>query len=112
MPDSRFKSEIVAVPKWLWTILGAATIAAAHHSVMLHVTASEVKALQDDYRSQNDVIAGLQASQQQHSALIATLGHLKNQCTTMNETLQQVRDDVIVLKTRDHHSEVSALLVE
>jgi|SaaInlV_165m_DNA_1040744.scaffolds.fasta_scaffold21929_3 hypothetical protein len=112
MPGTKPNGEAVFIPKWLWGVLVGASIAAAHHSVMLHVTASEVKALQAGHLQHSELLMAIQTAQTQHSAVIGTLGSLKNQCVTMNTTLQQVRDDVIVLKTRDHHALPGVLSVE
>lgn len=112
MPGTKPNGEAVFIPKWLWGVLVGASIAAAHHSVMLHVTASEVKTLKAGHLQQSELLSSIQDAQTQHSAVIATLGSLKNQCTTMNSTLQQVRDDVIVLKTRDHRVPTGVLGVD
>lgn len=112
MPATKGLSEAVNIPKWLWGVMVGAVVAAGHHSVMLHVTASEVESLRVGHRDHSEVLAAIKKDQAQQAAVVASIVSLKDQCTRMNDTLQLVRDDVIILKTRDQQLPLGAIGVE
>jgi septal ring factor EnvC (AmiA/AmiB activator) len=104
MPDGKSFTETVNIPKWLWGLLTVATMAAIHHSVMLHVTASEVDGLKGSYHRNTDVLSTIRDEQLRRTNLVDSLNSLKTECSRITETLNQVRDDVLLLKARNENA--------
>jgi predicted nuclease with TOPRIM domain len=71
-----------------------------------------VESLREGYRDHSEVITAIKKDQAQQAAVVASIVSLKDQCARMNETLQLVRDDVIILKTRDQRLPLGTLGAE
>lgn len=92
----------IQMPMWLWTLIGSAVVGAVIHTVQLAVTISRVDELTEVQKSQGVTLISVKDEQLKRANPVYTVVDLKKELSSQRSLLEQIREDVIVLKTRDH----------
>lgn len=94
-------AESISVPKWLWVLIGCGVVFAFTHTCMQYVTAERVESLK--IRS-NHIEQQLEALAKEHNRRapgFESISGIRADITDIRNLVLEVRDDVLVLKTRN-----------
>ena len=91
----------IQMPTWLWTLIGSAVVGAVIHTVQLAVTVSRVDELTEVQKAHGETLNSVKDEQLKRTNPVYTVVDLKKELSSQRSLLEQIREDVIVLKTRD-----------
>jgi hypothetical protein len=94
-------SENITIPKWLWVMIGCGVAFAFTHTCMQYITAERVDSLKIRHAQLEDKFERITTEQNRRAAAYESISGIRTDITNIRDLVLEVRDDVLVLKTRN-----------
>jgi hypothetical protein len=95
------EAENISIPKWLWVLIGCGAAFAFTHTCMQYVTAERVESLKVRHHEFEQRLDTLTKEHNRRAPGYESISGIRTDIADIRNLVLEVRDDVLVLKTRN-----------